>query len=292
MHGIVAADRFYFVLMYTTFAFLVVWLVTHYGGLDFLRQRVPPECFTWNGGRPAQAVLVWYVIALATLVEPAFYESCFSARDERTARAGILISIGSWAIFDCMTTTTGLYARALLPELDDPSRAFPLLGEAVLPPLARGVFFAGMLAVIMSTLDSYLFISAQTLGRDIAWRWRWKGSQESGEVVRWVRISLGVTSLLAIAIAVSGLGVIELWHHLGSIGTPALLVPVLASFSARTRLSPRAAAPCIALAAGVAAIWLAAASGGRYWLGLEPIFPALAVSLAVWGADLALRRRR
>jgi SSS family solute:Na+ symporter len=293
MRAIVAADKFYFVLMYSSFGFMVVWLATHFGGLEFLRSRLPPESFTWNGGRPVQAILVWYGIALATLIEPSFYEACFSAKDQRTARIGILVSIVFWALFDAMSTTTGMYARALLGGLDEPSRAFPLLALRVLPPFLLGLFFAGMLAVVMSTVDSYLFISAQTLGRDLAWRWwgRRSASPTADASNRWVRVALLVTSLGAIGIALSGLGVIELWHHLGSIGTPALLVPMLASFDARWRFTPRGAIAAILLAAAVATLWLVTSRGERYWLGLEPILPALATSAIVWCVDRAWRRR-
>ncbi len=302
MRAIVAADRFYILLMYGSFAFMVCWLAIHYGGMGFLRRNLPAQQFTWNGGRPAQAVLVWYVIALATLIEPTFYEACFSADRPRTARAGILISIVFWALFDFMTTATGMYARALLPPLADPARAFPLLAERVLPPAFCGLFFAGMLATVMSTVDSYLFISAQTLGHDLGWRLHGGEHPQAGEPPQdrvgrdastaRTRIALGIVALVAIAIALSGLTIIELWHHLGSIGTPALLVPLVASFDNRLRPSPRAAVTSIVLAGLVAAAWLAGAQGDRYWLGLEPIFPALAVSLCVWAGNLLARRAR
>ena len=292
MRAVVTADRFYCILMYGSFGLMVVHLVTHFGGLDFLRAHLPAEQFTWNGGRPVQAVLVWYVIALATLVEPAFYEACFSARDQRTARRGILISICFWAVFDFMTTTTGMYARALLPNLEDPTRAFPLLAEQVLPTAVRGLFFVGLLATVMSTVDSYIFISAQTFGRDLVWRLRGGGALRDADSNRWTRIGLLVVAGLAVAIALSGLTVIELWHHLGSIGTPALVVPMLASFDPRLRLSPRIASLTIVAAAAVAAAWLLSArGGGGYWLGLEPIFPALAVSIGLAAVDIARRRR-
>lgn len=289
MRAIVAADRYYFVLMYASFLFMVGFLATRYGGLDWLRAHLPPQQFTWNGGRPVQAVLVWYVIALSTLIEPSFYEACFAAGSARTARTGILISVGFWAVFDFLTTTTGLYARALLPDLPDATRAFPLLAEHVLPPVLRGLFFAGMLATIMSTVDSYLFLSAQTLGHDMLWR----ACRRTGSSNPWTRLGLPVAGAAAVALALSGFGVVQIWHHLGSIGTPALVVPMLASFDARLRPAPRVAAAGIGLAAATAAVWLV--SGGRaerYWLGIEPIFPALGVSLAVWAAGVGAARRR
>lgn len=295
MRSIVTADRFYFLLMYAGFAMMLVFLVSQHGGLGFLRSHLDAQQFTWNGGRPVQAVLVWYVIALATLIEPSFYEACFSARSPRTARLGILVSIAFWALFDFMTTATGMYARALLPDLAEPVRAFPLLGERVLPPVLKGLFFAGLLATVMSTVDSYLFIAAQTLGRDIAWRLRRGGRDETAGAGnnsnRWTRLALAVVGAGAIGIALSGLGVIELWHHLGSIGTPALVVPMLSSLEPRWRMPPRLAAASIVASAGFAALWLLSGQGGGgYWLGLEPIFPGLGLSILFWLAGRALGR--
>jgi SSS family solute:Na+ symporter len=288
MRAIVAADRFYIVLMYGGFMLLVGYLLVQTGGIGFLRERLDPVLFSWNGGQAAQAILVWYVIALATLVEPAFYEACFAARDPQTARRGIFISIAFWAFFDCMTTTSGLYARALMPDLPDTTRAFPLLGAQILPPILAGLFFAGMLATVLSTFDSYLFISAQTLGHDLLARWRHADAVRSN---MWTRIGLAIAAAGAVGLAMSGLSVIEVWHHLGSIGTPALLVPMLASFDARLRVGPRAAGIGMVTAAATAAVWIATARDDRYWLGVEPIFPALAVALAVWGVGRAQLRR-
>ena len=286
MRAIVTVDRIYFVLMYAGFALMVGHLWSHFGGLGFLRSKLDPVLFTWNGGQSAQAILVWYVIALAALVEPSFYESVFAARDARTARNGILISVLFWAVFDFMTTTTGLYARALLPNLADPTRAFPLLAESVLPPLVKGLFFVGMLATVMSTVDSYLFIAAQTLGHDLLARWRRAPRRDN----RWTRIGLVVACAGSVAVAASGLSIVQVWHHLGSIGTPALLVPLVASFEPRLRMRPPAAFLSMAGAAAIAALWIATAQQGVYWGGLEPIFPALGFALLVWTVDFVGRR--
>lgn len=286
MRAIVTVDRIYFVLMYAGFALMVGSLWHQFGGLEFLRSKLDPVMFTWNGGQPLQSILVWYVIALSALVEPAFYESVFAARDARTARNGILISVLFWALFDFMTTTTGLYARALLPDLADPTRAFPALAEQVLPPLVKGLFFVGMLATVMSTVDSYLFIAAQTLGHDLLARWR----RAPGAANRWTRIGLGVAGVGSVAIAASGLSVVQVWHHLGSIGTPALLVPLVASFDPRLRMRAPAACLSMAGAAAIAATWIATARDGVYWGGLEPVFPALGYALIVWTVDALLRR--
>jgi hypothetical protein len=70
--------------------------------------------------------------------------------------------------------------------------------------------------------------------------------------------------------------VVELWHHLGSVGTPVLLGPVLAAHG-RWRLSGRRVSLAMVASAVVSLGWLALGGGGP-WLSIEAIFPGLAVS--------------
>jgi len=61
-----------------------------------LLSHVPATHFVWHGGNAPQYIFVWYFIALQTLVEPAFYQRAFAAKDEKTAQRGVLIAIGFW----------------------------------------------------------------------------------------------------------------------------------------------------------------------------------------------------
>jgi len=122
LRAIVATDMVQFVLMFVGFVVLVTVCVTRFGGWEFLQANLPAGHLKWDGGLGWQAIAVWYVIALSTLVEPAFYQRCFAAQSEDTAKNGIFWAIGFWVVFDFLTTTAGLYARALLPDLASPDR--------------------------------------------------------------------------------------------------------------------------------------------------------------------------
>lgn len=285
LKGDLLTDVVQFVLMFVGFGLLVGFAVVTAGGLGFLKSAVPEGHFTWHGGKPTGYIAAWYFIALGALVEPAFYQRCYAAKSERVAKWGIVISVLFWMGFDFLTTTAGLYARALLPALDQPVAAFPELGKAILPPVARALLFISMLAVVMSTVDSYLFLGGITLGRDIAWRL--KGSRSDREVNRYTRIGMLATAVLAIAMALWFKSVVDIWHHLGSIGTPALLLPLATSFSDRFRPDARTATFMMVGGGSVAFLWLLWPSlpwsGESYPWGIEPIFPGLLVSLALYG---------
>jgi SSS family solute:Na+ symporter len=286
--SVIRTDILQFVVMFGSFALILPFCLFKFGGLGFLTDMLPATHFTWHGGNTVQYVLVWYIIATATLIEPAFYQRCYAAKSEAVARRGIWISIMCWCLFDFLTTSIGLYARALLPNLADPVAAFPVLGAELLPPVLAGLFFVGMFTTIISTVDSYAFLAAIALGRDLIWR-NLRHKTES-TVQFWTRFGLWISAGLAVGLAIYSESVVDLWHDLGTIGAPALVLPLLSTFSEKWRL-PRPWAVISMLAAGGTSLtWLMLGKivSGGYPLGLEPIIPGLFISIVLY----YIRRRK
>lgn len=287
LRTVVFTDQVQFVLMYLGFVVLLAFLVVQHGALGFLRQSVPPSLFQWHGGNPPQAIIVWYFIALSALVDPGFWQRAYAAKDPDVARKGVLWSVAFWVLFDFMTTAAGLYARALLPELKDPVFAFPELARITLPPVALGLFYLGMIATVMSTVDSYGFIAATTLSRDVWWRLR-AGSEQ--RIPGMTRAALWIATAFATALALMRQSVIELWHDLGSITTPTLLLPVGTALLGRGRLPSRWTLAAMVVPFVVSLVWVltkrdpAAGQTGGYPFGIEPIYAGLGASLAIYAA--------
>jgi SSS family solute:Na+ symporter len=168
-----------------------------------------------------------------------------------------------------------------MPGLSDPVAAFPALAIEYLPPVIRGIFYLGLLATVMSTVDGFTFIGGVNFGRDLVWRWR--GEASDTNVNRYAQWGFVITASLAFALALWFRSAVDLWHHVGSVGVPALLPPLLAAHLPRWRVGGRFAAGSMVAGAGVAIGWLLPGlDGGAYPLGLEPIYAGLAASLAVW----------
>jgi SSS family solute:Na+ symporter len=274
LRAVVRTDVLQVLLMFGGFALVVGYLLSTLGVAP-LREGLPETHWTWHGGNSPQYVVVWFFIALATLIEPAFYQRVFAARSPRVARRGILVSVCCWVLFDALTTTTALYARALLPAGTDPVLAFPALGAEVLPGWVAAVFFVGMLATIMSTVDTYGFIASTTLVNLLA-----KDTDEMSDgASRRAQRGVLATGALSAGLALASDSVVSLWHGLGSVGTPALLLPVLSVFYPPLRVS-RWVAAWILVPGLVAGAWLFGAREGAYWLGVEPIYAGLLLSAA------------
>jgi len=287
--SVVRTDIVQFSLMFGAFALLLPFSIIKFGGPGFLQQNLPHTHFLWDGGQGFQYIIVWYFIALATLVEPSFYQRCFAAKSEKIAKRGILYSILFWILFDFMTTTTGLYARAALPNLENPVSSYLALSAKVLPIGLHGLFLTGLLATIMSTIDSYTFLAAMTIGRDVLWRLSNREDDES--ISRYTRLGLILTAVVSIGIAYWAQSVIKIWKELGSIGTPALLLPLASSFSQRWKMRPKFAFVTMISGAAVSGFWTATkyivllGGDGNYWFGVEPIFPGLLITLVLFFID-------
>lgn len=277
-NSVVRTDLFQFVLMFVGFIILLVVAVTKFGGIDFLTVNLPENHLTWHGGNSGWYIASWYVIALATLIEPAFYQRCYAAKNERVAQTGIFVSIAAWAFFDFLTTSCGLYARAILPNLTDPVGAYPALASALLPTGLLGIFALALMATIMSTVDSYSFLAASTFGYDIVGR---MGRIADDKLIWFTRFGLFLSAGLAVLMALIFRSVVDIWHLFGSIGTPALLLPVLLAFLSKRPLNRWYATVSISVSTVVTSVWYISSTlseSGEYWFSLEPIFPGLVLS--------------
>ncbi|NUQ80999.1 MAG: sodium:solute symporter family protein [Bacteroidetes bacterium] len=221
--SLVVTDFLQFAMMYAGFAAILFVAFFSVGGTDFLLTNLPSGHLDFVPEGSGWTLLIWFFIASMTLADPGFYQRCYSATSPVVARRGILISIGFWFIFDVMTVLTGLYARALSDQVSPPSHAYPFLGEQLLPPVLKGLFFTGMLATVWSTLNGFSFLAAQSIGRDFMGRLIPSTDREVSRT-RW---ALLLVTGLAFWLSVWSETVVGIWFTLGSVVLPGLLIPLL-----------------------------------------------------------------
>ena len=280
--AVVRTDGLQFGFMFVGFLLLLIFSMKSSGPISEI--VLPVSHLNITGGASIQYIVVWFFIALWTFVDPGFYQRCAAAKSPQTAKKGILISIGFWFIFDMLTLSTGLYAKALLTA-GDPLFAYPRLGAVVLPPLAYGIFITGLLATIMSTIDSLGLISAITFGRDILWRIQ---SPTSTDKLKWnnestifVRKGLIITAFIALILAFFIPSVVKLWYGLGSILVPGLVLPFLLSFKnnrPKENILLMMVSPVL-----VSIFWILLGKLlNGYPFGLEPFYPGILTSVLVY----------
>lgn len=121
--AVVFSEIVQFFVMCTSVLIVVLFSIKTFGGISFLTSSLPAGHFSLLGGNTIWQTLIWGFIALATLVDPSFYQRCFAAESPTTAKKGILISTCIWICFDICTTLGALYARAVIPA-SEPAHAY------------------------------------------------------------------------------------------------------------------------------------------------------------------------
>jgi solute:Na+ symporter, SSS family len=228
--AVVYSDLVQFFVMVSTVILIAFFSYNEYGGIDYLQAKLPSTHFDPTGGEKISSLLVWGIIALSTLVDPNFYQRVLAAKDVKTARNGILIATVVWVIFDLAMTAGALYARAVMPEANSQT-AYLEFAIHILPPGLRGFALAGILATIISTLDSYIFIGATTLITDIL---------DYNKIKNHTRAHHFAVILIGFfAIAASYLfkgNIIKVWKLFGSLSSSCLLIPVVVGKIFKTRI--------------------------------------------------------
>lgn len=275
--AVVKTDILQFILMFAGFFLLFGFSWNNFGSPLELIQSIPESHLDPLGGNTIQYILVWFFIAAWTFVDPGFYQRCAAAKSPEIAKKGLLISIGFWAVFDCLTVLSGLYAVAMI-QTDQPLHSFPLLGAHVLPIGVLGLFITGLLATIMSTIDSLSLISAITFGRDILWRIQ--RPQTNSNPVPFIRKGLVIISFLSLFLAFAVPSVVGLFYLIGSILIPGLILPfVFTLWNEKITISERLAGYWIKAPVSVSLIWFGISQiSGQAFLGIEAFYPGMVIS--------------
>jgi len=222
--SVIATDKLQFILMYSGFAVVLAYLYLNYGGYQFLSANLPSPKLSIPGDLNWSYIFVWGFIAMVTFIDPNFYQRSFAGASRETIQNGIYVSVALWFLFDLMSISVGLYAAAIIPETQ--SSPYLELGSIILPPAIQALFVISMLSVVMSTIDSFIFISGFTIGKDILSNFI-TGHQNSAHHTK---IGIVVTAVISVILATFFENALDIWYVMGSFGVSAIFIPLLCVF--------------------------------------------------------------
>ncbi len=235
----VYTDVFLFFIMFIGFSIMIFVLFSSFDGIEFLSNNLPESHLKLTGDASVTFIIVWFLLALWTFADPGFHQRTYAAKDGNTAMKGILISIILWIFFDFLTNITGLYARAILPDLQNPVLSYPLLANKVLGSGLKGLFFIALFATILSTSNSFFFLSGTTLGRDLFYNI--SKVKDENKIKTYTIIGLIITAILSIVFAMFIPSVIQLWYVIGSICIPGLIILIISAYYPKFKVSNKIA---------------------------------------------------
>jgi SSS family solute:Na+ symporter len=214
--SVVTTDAIQFFIMILAVLLVVAFSFFEYG-LSPLKYNLPDSHYSITGNQSLLKLLAWGVVALSTLVDPTFYQRCFAINNKKLAKKGILISTFIWFCFDICTTLGGLYARAIMPDLDS-NQAYLIYALNTLPVGFKGIFLAGIFSTIISTMDSFLFLGSTSLSYDV---FNIKNKQ-----LKYHRVTLILIGFICILLSWKLNNIENIWLFLGSISASCILLPL------------------------------------------------------------------
>lgn len=275
LFGVVYTDVLqFFMLVLFVYIMVPISSITSIGGLGkFLSQIDTQYLIPKVDGRLLGDILSYLVI---TMAGAEMWQRAFAAKSRKAAKRGMFLGTAVYAVCVCMILVMALAAQQLLPNLIETygssEAVIPALTVVSLPAGLTGLALAGIFSVMMSTADSYLLVSMQTVVEDIAKTARPDMSEKTELLLS--RLMSVVLAFSALAIALYVQSAYTILTTIYNFYAAAAGIPALAAlyWKKATR------AGIIASVTGgflTCALWRAAGSP----LGLGPTLPGAAVCL-------------
>lgn len=200
------------------------------GGRAVLAALEPAQRDIWGHYSLVELVSVLLPTLLLILGDANMYTRFFSARDPRVARRSALGMLAGVICLELVIVACALVGRALHPGLVNPGHVIVHLAFESLPPVLGAFLVAAVLAVVVSTADSYLLSPATSLVRDVYQRFLNPAATDAA-VVRASRCLVVVLGLVALGLAFASDAFFRValfaYTLYGAAITPALLAALL-----------------------------------------------------------------
>ncbi|UTV27582.1 sodium/pantothenate symporter [Photobacterium atrarenae] len=146
----------------------------------------------------------WILVCFGVIGLPHAAVRCMSYKDSRSLHRGMVISTAMVALLMLGMHLAGALGRAIVPDIASPDQIMPTLMMTVLPPVVAGIFLAGPMAAIMSTIDSQLIQASATLLKDLYLNYINPAAVEQPETEsRLPRLSLWITGIFSLLVFIA-----------------------------------------------------------------------------------------
>ncbi|MBF0530263.1 MAG: sodium:solute symporter family protein [Deltaproteobacteria bacterium] len=168
------------------------------GGWRHVGASLPDDFFSL---KPNMTLIGYsWVYLLYFLSGPPYWQRAFASKSERTARWGtvggnviiFLYSVGVTLIGVCAAVIYPVFPTGISHEM-----LIPLMAHERFHPFIYELVIVALMSVLMSTINSYLILAAQTISNDVYKLVRPNATEQSRlRSSKWMIVFLGMTSLV------------------------------------------------------------------------------------------------
>jgi SSS family transporter len=255
------------ILMTLGLALTLPILLVEAGGPSAVLASLPEskrDVFGYSFARVISYLLPPFLLILG---DANMYQRFFSARDPRTARrsaAGMFFGVLllDWMIIGVALCALALVAQGKLSAPGNPAHAVVHVAFEALPPLLGALLSATVVAVVVSTADSYLLSPASSLVRDVYQRFLVRDATDR-QTVRAGRLTVVGLGLVALGLAFTSDSFFEVAIFAYTLYGAAITPPLLAAFFWKGATSAGAVTSMLT-GLGTAILW-------QFWLGARMV---------------------
>ncbi|KAF5058010.1 Sodium/pantothenate symporter [anaerobic digester metagenome] len=233
----------------------------------------------------------WVLVGIGVLGLPHTTQRCMGYRDSRAMHDAMVIGTLLIGFMILCAHLAGTFGRAVFPDLPAGDLAMPTMILKLLSPVWAGVFIAGPLAAIMSTVDSMLLLVSAAIIKDLYIHYRLKGDASRMPVATLKRTSTWITAVVGLLVFVAALEPPDLlvWINLFAFGglEAAFLCPIVLGLYCRSGNARGAVASIVCGVTAFMALSIMKPAMG----GIHAIVPTTLVSLAAYMAGSYLGPR-
>ncbi len=204
MHGgiksVTATDVFQLLVLLIGIPILAMRALEAAGGMQQVIAHVPPEKLQIIQNPELKKYLAMALIWLLPLgtIDPAVIQRMLMGRSGKALRTQYLLVAGFDPSLQLTLLLIGLAGMILYPHVEG-LQLVPHMVHHLLPVGIKGLLMAGLLGVVMSTIDSYLHVMGLTAIHDV-WQSLLKKQVDDATEVRYTRYATLVLSLVAIIV--------------------------------------------------------------------------------------------
>ncbi len=230
MKAVVASDILQVVVLGVGVPLLLYFSLQKVGGLPSLLNTLPPEFLNpLNGSSLFEFISLFLTLALGEALVPPFVQRLMMGKSLHTTRRATIFSGVLSVPFFIITGAVGLAGAVYFcGQSINPESVMPLMVSRVVPTGFRGLIIAAMLAVLMSSSDSYLNSASVALVNDVIVPLTKDRLSQSARLSA-VHITSLITGVFAIVTAAMIPNVLDVLTFAYSFWSPVILVPLAAA---------------------------------------------------------------
>lgn len=229
MRSVIYTDVLQYVMLAIGMPLALVFGIIQIGGIEPLLASVPPDHLTLPGPEFTWLALagLFFVFMFGETLVPPYMQRLLAGRNNKAIVRGTLYAGLLSFPFFVVTGLIGLVALALNPDLN-PNFALPYVVDTVMPPVLKGILFAAVISIVMSSADSFLNSASIAFVNDIYNPLRKRPMSAPGQLflAKLVTVIVGIASVV---FAVSIESVLDLLVYAYQYWAPIIVVPLVAA---------------------------------------------------------------